>query len=1158
MRDSRVGQEPPLKAESIRSEGLRTSRLFGDLKKSSLVQAVRRFRVRRHHVRHVSLATIAVVALAVFFMVGAVLRLSMGPVSVGAFSGKLRDAIVHALPGLIVHYDDAALEWSRDEGRVNLIIVGAQVFDPDQHLIAQAPKAEIGLAAMPLIRGDVQVRSITLVGVQLTLVRTKDGALHLGVERDKSRGDVLERIRQAIEKSGKGTTSLEHLAVSRARLAFYDEGTGLFVVSPEARLDISPSQGGPARHDVIASVDAKVEITGQPAHIVGTVKLPRLGGPVSGDVSITGLQLQALAQNSKSFAALRPFDLRTDISGSFVLEHGTTLRSADLGVGASGVIGGLGSPLAIKSFRFVGRYDGATGRVLIDDATLEGQSVKARFQGISNLSFADDGSVARADIDVNGEEIALQIPGTFQHSVTLGRVGLRGAYTATNETFAVDRFWLSGSPLSGELNGRVVLAQNKSPEIDLNGKLDELSVRDLVQYWPLRVGEGARRWIAANMPAGRLGPVAIQTQIKAGELDAPALPEGALTLSFPVKDATVNYIRGLTLLTGANGTAVLSGDSFKASLDSGRIGPLAVAKGSIVIPNLHVHGTTSEITGTVTGQFRDVLRLVDMKPLQYPTRFHIRPEETTGAATVDGDFHVPMLKDLSVDKIGIGVKGSITGLGLTLDKSTQLSNGTGTVQIDNTHLHATGNLDLGHTRVAADWDEIFSTRDDITSRIQVRGTLDDAARESLNLSAGEILNGPVGVVAQLEGHRGTLRRATVTADLAPATISLGQINYTKAPGQPATAQMAVRFDPSGNPSSEDLSITGSGGLAAKGTLNFTPGGGVAHAEFPVVHAGSANDFALSLTDVSPNGLDISIRGKSVDGTALVRRNEKGAGASKNQATKPLHVAAHVEHIALLGGAGLADASVDYNELGGRAKSMSLTARLSKSESMTAAITSAADGRHLSVDAGDAGDLLRGVLGLSNISGGHLILSARLPSSGDSAGIDYAGKLTIRDFTIENQPFFARLFSAGSFGGLLDLMRGQGIGIDRLEMPFSVKGDVINIREAHASGPSVGLSGEGYVDRGANQLELRGAVAPIYGINSFLGAIPLVGNILVSKEGEGIIGVTYTASGSLDEPKIAVNPLAMLTPGIFRRIFEGGIPSAPHSVPGGEAPPKAPH
>jgi hypothetical protein len=38
-------------------------------------------------------------------------------------------------------------------------------------------------------------------------------------------------------------------------------------------------------------------------------------------------------------------------------------------------------------------------------------------------------------------------------------------------------------------------------------------------------------------------------------------------------------------------------------------------------------------------------------------------------------------------------------------------------------------------------------------------------------------------------------------------------------------------------------------------------------------------------------------------------------------------------------------------------------------------------------------------------------------------------------------------------------------------------------------------------------------------------------------------MTYSAHGNADQPVVSVNPLAMLTPGIFRRIFEGRLPTA---------------
>jgi hypothetical protein len=78
--------------------------------------------------------------------------------------------------------------------------------------------------------------------------------------------------------------------------------------------------------------------------------------------------------------------------------------------------------------------------------------------------------------------------------------------------------------------------------------------------------------------------------------------------------------------------------------------------------------------------------------------------------------------------------------------------------------------------------------------------------------------------------------------------------------------------------------------------------------------------------------------------------------------------------------------------------------------------------------------------------------------------------------------------------------------------------------------------------------------PAFGLNSVLGDIPLLGDVLVSKKGEGVFGVTYSATGDAEHPVISVNPLSMLTPGILRRIFEGHIPTAANA-PSNAKPPQ---
>src|SRR5665213_4101835 len=119
-----------------------------------------------------------------------------------------------------------------------------------------------------------------------------------------------------------------------------------------------------------------------------------------------------------------------------------------------------------------------------------------------------------------------------------------------------------------------------------------------------------------------------------------------MRLSFPMSGVEGDYLTGLTHLTGVSGTATLTGDNFSADFTGGKVGPLTVTKGHALIPTLHVHGTVGQFSAHVDGAMPDVMTLIDMKPLGFPTRFGIKPSETGGHASVDLGFQVPMLRDL--------------------------------------------------------------------------------------------------------------------------------------------------------------------------------------------------------------------------------------------------------------------------------------------------------------------------------------------------------------------------------------------------------------------------------------------------------------------------------------------------------------------------------
>jgi len=122
------------------------------------------------------------------------------------------------------------------------------------------------------------------------------------------------------------------------------------------------------------------------------------------------------------------------------------------------------------------------------------------------------------------------------------------------------------------------------------------------------------------------------------------------------------------------------------------------------------------------------------------------------------------------------------------------------------------------------------------------------------------------------------------------------------------------------------------------------------------------------------------------------------------------------------------------------------------------------------------------------------------------------------------------------------------------VPYSSKNGVIDVQGARATGPAIGLTADGWIDRPKNAIALKGTLAPLFGINSLLGNVPIFGQVLVGKQGEGVFGMTYSIRGNADQPDVSVNPLSVLAPGILRRIFEGNMPKAAQAPSNAPAPP----
>ena len=131
-----------------------------------------------------------------------------------------------------------------------------------------------------------------------------------------------------------------------------------------------------------------------------------------------------------------------------------------------------------------------------------------------------------------------------------------------------------------------------------------------------------------------------------------------------------------------------------------------------------------------------------------------------------------------------------------------------------------------------------------------------------------------------------------------------------------------------------------------------------------------------------------------------------------------------------------------------------------------------------------------------------------------------------------------MLTLADFGGVVDLLSGQGMSFDFLEVRLKDDTNLITIEEILALGSSLSLHMEGYIEKKTGLVSLSGTIIPAKTLNRLISKIPIVGNVLVgSKLGEGVFGVSFKMKGLPGQIKTSVNPVKTITPRFVTRALE---------------------
>ncbi len=167
-----------------------------------------------------------------------------------------------------------------------------------------------------------------------------------------------------------------------------------------------------------------------------------------------------------------------------------------------------------------------------------------------------------------------------------------------------------------------------------------------------------------------------------------------------------------------------------------------------------------------------------------------------------------------------------------------------------------------------------------------------------------------------------------------------------------------------------------------------------------------------------------------------------------------------------------------------------------------------------------------------IKNGKLLYSSTYDETGS------ASKITIENFKVTKAPAFAKLLTLADLGGVADLLSGEGISFDILEISMTDDYNVKTIEEILALGASISVLMDGYIVKKNGLTSLSGTLVPAKTLNFLISKIPVIGNVLVgNKVGEGVFGVSFKIKGLPGKVKTTVNPIKTLTPRFITRALK---------------------
>ncbi|WP_050527333.1 YhdP family protein [Pseudorhodobacter aquimaris] len=982
------------------------------------------------------------------------------------------------------------------------------------------PELRVALDPGALAGGNIRLRSLRLIGARVDLRRLDDGQFDLAFE-------VPEQPRQAVGLSGLIKTLvaifeqplLSHLRQVEAQaLTFqiedrmldrvWDLGDGRLrlvnrgeELAVELGVSVAGDQAAQAAVTLIAAkADASARMTVTvdrvPAADIAVQAAPLswlgvLDAPISGQIASTLDQQGALSS----------------LDASLTLDKGALHPSPDT------------KPVAFEGASVFFGYDPAQERLDLREWTVNSQDLVLSASGHAYLPGVTTGIPQNILAQIQIDRLQLDPQDALEEAVVFDQGALD--FRVRMNPFGIDIGQAALIQQGQRLQASgVVEAGPEGWSVAVDASLDHIARDGLLAVWPPKVVPKTRVWVADNVQEGQL------SNLHAGFRSAPG-HEPRFSLGYDFSGGNVRFLKTLPPIQNGRGYSVVEGKSYSMVIEEGTVtapagGEVDVAGSIFAVGDVTQKPARAHIGVKARAGLTAALSLLDQKPFEFMTKAKLPVDLGDGRAEVVGQIDMPLRKGVKIQDVDFDVAGTITGF-----SSDQLVPGR-VLRADRLAVHVTpAGMEIAGKGALQDvpfdgrFSKVFTPKAKGISKVEGRAELSHSAATKLGVNLPEeLLTGQGLADFVVDLHQGQTPKLSLRSDLGGVGMGISSLGWTKSPN--TNGQLALDMT-LGKPANVDRLALDAAGLHVTGQIGLLEGGGMGVARLSSVKLDNWLDAQVELTGRGQGQTPVvAVTGGMLDLRGLPARGGGGQG----QAGTPMTIA--LDRLVVTKGLALSGFQTVITPIAGGVAG-DFTGRVNGQTTVAGSLAPSLKGTAVRIRSNDAGSVFSAANVFPNAEGGALDLI--LTPTGDKGSYD--GSLKMQNIRIHKAPALAELINAISVVGLLDQLQSGGLLFDEAEAIFRLTPRTIQINRASAVGASLGVSLSGLYVLTGGRLDLQGVVSPIYLINQ-------IGSIFTRK-GEGLFGMSYTIKGTAKTPDVSVNPLSILTPGMFREIFRSPPP-----------------